>query len=525
MSFADLLTGNRFVRSAAEAFLVRAARKRTQYLDACDPAQIQEETLFRLLRKARHTRFGEDHQFAKIQSISEFQQRVPLRSYEYFWENYWKSTYPVLDNITWPGKIPYYALSSGTTSGATKYIPVSKEMVASNKKAGYTTISFFRDYYPNASIFNGRFFFLGGNTGMTRQVDGSFAGDLSAISAIEVKGLMRPYTFPPLELSRIPDWETKVDALAEAASKLPITAFSGVPAWMLVIFDRLKKITGKSTIAEIWPEFRLLVHGGTKFDPYREVFRKEIGSDQVKFIEVYPCSEGFVATEDPRYELMRIVPDHNIFFEFVPVEDLDLDRPRRFTLRNVEIGVEYAIIVTTCAGLWSYIVGDTIAFEKRNPPLIRFTGRTKYFLSAFGEHLINEEVERAIAEAALQTNSSVVDHHVGPVFSTNPNKPGWHRYLVEFSSPPKDLQQFTSILDKYLCEINEDYCAHRQGDLSMGSPEVLVVKSHGCQTWMRAHGKDFQGKFPRMDNTGKKTEEIRKWMEVNDWLGTSSHPS
>jgi hypothetical protein len=522
MGLVDLLTGNRMVRNLADSALVALARRRTRHLDQLDCAEVQEKTLLKLVRKARNTKFGKEHGFEQIRSVSDYQKRVPLRDYEAFWEGYWKAAYPRIENLTWPGWVPYYALSSGTTSGATKYIPVSKEMLKSNKKAAMVTLSLFRSHHPEATLFNGRFFFLGGNTNMQVLENGSRAGDLSAIAAREVTNFIRPYTFPSLEISSIPRWEEKLEALARASVNLPITALSGVPSWMLRVFDQLKKITGKSTISEIWPHLRLIVHGGTKFDPFREVFQREIGSDRVKCVEVYPCSEGFVATEDPRYQLLRIVPDHYIFFEFVPVEELGSPNPRRHTLRDVEIGIEYAVVMTTCAGLWSYLVGDTVSFEKKEPPLIRFTGRTKYFLSAFGEHLISEEAERGVAEACSKTGALFQDFHVGPVFPSDPKQPGWHRYLIEFRSPPRDVQEFAKILDTFLCKINEDYDAHRQNDLTMGLPEIQIVKPGGCDAWMLAHGKTPpQHKFPRMDNSGKMTESIRGWMATNGWLSVS----
>lgn len=520
MSFADLLTGNRLIRWAADGLLARFARKRTLFLDAADPAALQERTLLKLVYKARNTRFGKEHDFAAIHSIADYQERVPVRDYEAFWTNYWQTSYPRLDNITWPGWNPYYALSSGTTSGTTKYIPISKQMLKSNRKAAFTTLAFHRFLFPDERLFNGRVFFLGGNTAMSRLDDGSRAGDLSAIAAVEVSSLLRPYTFPPMQVAGIPDWDTKLRLLAEQSVNLPITVFSGVPSWQLRLFDKLKSITGKSTIAEIWPTLRIVIHGGTSFDPYREVFRREIGSDRVRFLEVYPCSEGFIATEDPRYNLLRVVPDHGIFFEFVPLSEFDdnhgklkSDRPIRHTLANVETGIQYAVLVSSCAGLWSYLVGDTIAFEKRNPPLLRFTGRTKFFLSAFGEHLISEEIEKAIARAANDTAAEAQDHHVGPLFPSEPKQPGRHLYLIEFRKTPDDLERFARIIDEELSRLNEDYAAHRQGDLTMLAPTVTVVKPGGFEGWLRSRPNfSPQHKVPRMDNTGKTTTVIHQWL-------------
>ncbi len=518
-AFLSPLAGNKWVRRAADALLVRYSHNRTIALDRMDAGKVQHDTLMSLVRRARNTRFGRDHDFASIYSVADFQARVPIREYEFFWDKYWKDTYPNLDNITWPGKIPYYALSSGTTSGATKYIPVSWEMVRSNKKTAFTTIALFRHSNPTAKLFTGKFFFLGGCTDLRKQADGSLAGDISGIAAKELMEFLRVYVFPPFELAMLTDWELKMRRFAELSAKEPITAISGVPSWMLRVFQRLKELTGKKTVAEAWPDLRLVIHGGTKFEPFRDLFVKEIGSDLVKFCEVYPCSEGFVATEDPRYGMLRVVPDHDVFFEFVPVEELGKERPTRHTLANVELGVQYAVIISSCAGVWSYLVGDTVAFESRNPPLIRFTGRTKYFLSAFGEHLISEEVEKGVALACRECGVFQLDFHIGPVFSSDPTKPGHHVYLIEFADKVPDLSWFVRILDGELARINEDYAAHRENDQAMRGPEIRVVKRGGFDEWMKARGKyGGQNKVPRMDNTGNMTRDMTAWFTANNWL-------
>ena len=518
-AFLAPLAGRPWVRRAADAILLRYAHNRTVELDRMDAGKVQHDTLMKLIRKARNTRFGRDHDFARMSSVADYQARVPIREYEFFWETYWKDAYPRLDNITWPGKIPYYALSSGTTSGTTKYIPVSWEMVKSNKKTAFTTLALFRHSNPGAKLFTGKFFFLGGSTDMRRQDDGSLAGDLSGIASKELMEFLRAYTFPPAELALLTDWEEKLERFAALSAREPITAFSGVPSWMLRVFDRLKRVTGKKTIAEAWPDLRLVIHGGTKFEPFRDLFVKEIADDRVKFCEVYPCSEGFIATEDPRYGLLRVVPDHNVFFEFIPVEELGKERPTRHTLRDVEVGVQYAVVITSCAGVWSYLVGDTVAFESRNPPLIRFTGRTKYFLSAFGEHLISEETEKAVAQACRVCGVFQLDFHVGPRFPEDPRQPGHHVYLIEFADEVPDAAKFAAEIDAELHRINEDYAAHRFGDLTMSSPVVRIAKRGGFDAWMKSRGKyGGQNKVPRMDNTGKMTLEMIAWFTANGFL-------
>lgn len=516
--FLTPLTSHRLVRRLADSVQVRLAHRRVAELDAMDAARVQANSLLRMVRKARRTRFGADHDFRRIENVRDYQNRVPVREYEYFWSTYWKDAYPRLDDLTWPGFTPYYALSSGTTSGTTKYIPVTRDMVTSNAKAAFTTLSFFRHAHPGSRLLTGEFFFLGGCTDLRKQDDGSYAGDLSGIAAREVTDALRPYTFPPYDLSTLSDWEVKVQKLAEAGAARPITALSGVPSWMLILFDRLKKVTGKSTIAEIWPELRLVIHGGTKFDSYRDLFKKEIASDDVHFCEVYPCSEGFVATEDPRHNLLRLVPDHDVVFEFIPCEDLDAKgqvKPQaaRHLVGDVELGVRYAVAITSCAGVWSYLVGDTVIFESKTPPLIRFAGRTKNFLSAFGEHLIEEEVEKAVAFAAAESSVLTTDFHVGPVFPSTPTAPGHHLYLIEFrDAPPADLSMFAKILDAKLIELNEDYAAHRVGDLTMLAPSVQVVPAGGFAAWMKSRGKyGGQNKVPRMDNNGTMTRELANW--------------
>src|SRR5262249_26106159 len=339
------------------------------------------------------------------------------------------------------------------------------------------------------------------------------AGDLSGIAASEMPAVLRPYTYPPPELALLTDWQDKVERLARQSANLPITLVGGVPSWLLVLFERLRQLTGRERIAEVWPTLRVVVHGGTRFDPYRGLFRRLVG-DGVHFLETYPASEGFVAAEDPRHGLLRLVPDHGVFFEFVPVGELGHDRPTRHTVAGVVPGVQYAVVLTTCAGLWGYVLGDTVCFERRDPPLLRFTGRTKQFLSAFGEHLIGEEVERAVTQAALITGTEVVDFHVGPVFPASAGAPGHHRYLIEFARSPQDVTAFAREVDEALCRVNEDYRAHRAHDLTMRAPEVVAVRRGGFADWMRARGKlGGQHKVPRMDNSGRLTEELIQCLE------------
>lgn len=521
----EKLASRPLIRRLTDVMMGRFATHRTAQLDQRSAAMNQQQTLLRLVRCARRTRFGVDHAFGSIRSILDYQRRVPLRTYEDFWSDYWRDSFPYLDNVSWPGVVPYFALSSGTTSGTTKYIPLTRQMLASNQRAALTTLSLFLSAHPRTPLFTGRLFFLGGSTDLRRLSDNKeaplpcpiLAGDLSGITVREASPLLRPFTFPPENLALVNDWDEKMRLLIEAAVHLPITMLSGVPAWLLVLFDRLKQHSGRERIADIWPELRLVIHGGTRFDPYRPLFRRIVGDPGVHFLETYPASEGFIATEDPRHGLLRLIPDHNIFFEFVPVAELATDHPTRHTVANLETGVQYAIVLTTCAGLWSYVLGDTVCFEQRDPPLLRFTGRTSYFLSAFGEHIISEEVETALTEAANACGFVVIDFHVGPLFPEIAGRPGQHRWFVEFAETicPDGLTRFAHELDVALGRLNEDYRAHRALDLAMLEPDVWPVPRGGFAEWMRSRGRlGGQNKVPRMDNSGQITEQLARFFAL-----------
>jgi hypothetical protein len=501
------------IRRAADAALGLYARRRARALDRLDAAVEQRRTLLRLVRHARHTRFGREHDFHSMRTVADYQRRVPLRDYEAFWQTYWRPAFPQLCDVTWPGLIPYFALSSGTTSGATKYVPVSRQMLACYRTSARTTLALFLAAHPGTPLFGGRLFVLGGSTDLTPLADGVLAGDASGIMARELPPLFRPFAFPPLDLALMRDWDRKLQLLAERAAALPITAVCGVPSWLLVLFERLRLITGRERLCDIWPTLRLVIHGGTRFDPYRALFRQVVGSNDVHFLDVYPASEGQVATEDPRHGLLRLLPDHGVFFEFVPVAELHSAAPARHIVGEVVPGVQYAVVMTTCAGLWSYVLGDTVCFERRDPPLLRFTGRTRYFLSAFGEHLISEEVEQAVASAAEATGAAVADFHVGPVFPKATEGRGRHRYLIEFVQAPAELGRFAVALDASLCRLNEDYAAHRADDLTMQAPEVIPVPRGGFAAWLRARGQvGGQHKVPRMDNSGSITAELSRFV-------------
>jgi GH3 auxin-responsive promoter len=496
--------------------------RRVARLAQADPIRVQEQTLLSLVRKARATRFGRDHNFAAIRSVADFQEAVPLRSYEEVWKRYFRDQYPIFDNLTWPGRIPYLALTSGTTQGATKYIPISRAMLASNRKAAQTMVAYHLASRPDSRLFHGRLFFLGGSTDLEQPAPDVQQGDLSGIASKELTELLRPYTFPPLDLALEPDWDRKLGLLAERSLNEPITLVGGVPSWLLVLFRRLLDLSGKATLAEVWPMLEIVVHGGVKFDPYREAFEAVLGSPRIRLQETYPCSEGFIAFGDPETDFLRLVYDHGLFYEFVPLDELDSPMPTRHWLGDVRTGINYAIVLSTCAGMWSHVVGDTVRFESLSPPLMTFTGRTKYTLSAFGEHLISEEVEGSIADASTACGASVRDWHVGPVFL---GPLGYHLYVVEFLKPPPDLHAFRGALDADLSRRNADYRAHRAEGVGLPLPMMVVARPGGVDAWMRSRGKlGGQHKVPRMDSTGTLTREFVAFLRESGQVASEIAP-
>src|SRR3954454_14188671 len=304
------LAGAPPVRSLVHRGFAGNARRRVARLARADVVRVQERTLLALVRKARGTRFGRDHSFGSIRSVADFRSAVPLRTYEDAWRLYFRDQYPLFDDLTWPGRVPYLALTSGTTQGATKYIPVSRAMLASNRKAAQTMVAYHLAARPDSRLFHGRLFFLGGSSDLERPAPDVRQGDLSGIASKELNELLRPYTFPPLDLALEPDWDRKLALLAEGSLDEPITLVGGVPSWLLALFQRLLALSGKATVAEVWPSLEVVVHGGVKFDPYRESTRALIGDGRIRLQESYPCSEGFIAFGDVETDLLRLVFDH-----------------------------------------------------------------------------------------------------------------------------------------------------------------------------------------------------------------------
>ena len=487
------------------------ARQRLRRLAHMDPKQAQLRTLSSLIRKGRRTQFGRDHGFSADWSLDDFRSRVPLRDYDAFWESYWREPFPRLTDCTWPGPVPWFAVSSGTTTGTTKYIPVSREMRRSNVRAGAELMVHHVANRPDSRLLAGRVFMLGGSTGLVRQAPGVSSGDLSGIAAAEMPGWARLRYFPPRDLEAIADWEEKIGRFAARSLDEEISAIAGTPSWLLIFFERLAETAGSGSgrIADIWPRLEMLSHGGVAWAPYRDRFAALLEGSGAETREVYPASEGFFAVADRGDgEGLRLLLDTGIFYEFIPLDELDSAAPDCRWIGDAEPGVNYALAVTTCAGLWRYLVGDTVVLVGRDPPRVLVTGRTSYMLSAFGEHVIGAEVERAVAEAASAVGATVSDFAAGSLFPEEAGQRGGHLYIVEFGAEPGGSgpdagrqARFAETLDAALCRLNDDYDAHRAGGYGLDAARVRLMPPGGFAAWMKSRGKlGGQNKVPRIVN-------------------------
>ena len=505
------------------------ARRRLRQLAAMDPQQAQRRVLSSLIRRGRGTKFGRDHGFSAAWSLDDYRARVPLRDYDAFWEDYWKAAFPRLADCTWPGRIPWLAVSSGTTTGTTKYIPVSREMHRSNVRASADLLTHHLANQPQSRLFAGRVFMLGGSTGLVRQAPGIFSGDLSGIATSAMPAWARLRYFPPRDLESIADWQIKIGRFAERSLDEDIAAVVGTPSWLLIYFERLAEIAGArrggrvSRVADIYPDLELLGHGGVAWAPYRDRFAALLDGSRAETREVYPASEGFFAVADRADgEGLRLVLDNGIFYEFIPVDRLGDPQPDCRWIGDVEPGVNYALAVTTCAGLWRYLVGDTVTVVERDPPRVLVTGRTSYMLSAFGEHVIGAEVERAVAEAARAIGATVSDFAAGSLFPEETGARGGHLYIVELGAACGDVTpgsareaRFAEALDATLCRLNDDYAAHRAGGYGMDAARVRIVPPGAFAAWMKSRGKlGGQNKVPRIINDRDLFAALRRFADA-----------
>ncbi|SFB76738.1 GH3 auxin-responsive promoter [Zunongwangia mangrovi] len=466
---------------------------------ASNPLEAQQKIFDELISKAKNTNFGKDHKFDAIKTHADFVQNVPVRDYEAL-RNYVDKMVAGEEDILWPGKPLYYAKTSGTTSGA-KYIPITKESMPTHIETARNAILCYIAETGNAKFVDGKMIFLQGSPELTEK-NGVKLGRLSGIVAHYVPGYLQKNRMPSWETNCIEDWETKVDAIVEETQDLNMTVISGIPSWVQMYFEKLQRKTGKK-VGDIFKNFDLFIYGGVNYEPYRSKFENLIGR-KVDSIELYPASEGFFAFQDSqKAKGMLLQLDSGIFYEFIKAESFFDEDPKRLTIAEVELGVNYVMIISTTAGLWAYNVGDTIQFTSLKPYRVMVSGRIKHYISAFGEHVIAKEVEEAMQVASEKTGARINEFTVAPQVNPSAEELPYHEWFIEFEKEPEDLSNFRNILDKSLQKQNSYYFDLIEGNI-LQPVKISKVPKNGFQTYMKSIGKlGGQNKLPRLSNDRK----------------------
>ena len=498
-------------------------RRRTWERISRRGASHQESALLYMVATARATEFGKAHDFQAIRSVAAYQERVPLRTYLEF-EPLWSRAANGEDDVAWPGRPKHWVKTSGTTAGD-KHIPVTPEAFSAHRKGGWDAFVLAVERVGAARLLDGQMLFLGGSTTLVPYGNGCLLGDLSGLMVRRLPPVVRSRYSPGHDVAALSDWEQRISAIASLAAIQDLRLLSGMPSWMTIFLDRVLQVRKRcgspvGTLAECWPNLDVFIHGGMTFAPYLKRFEERMGH-ALHRIEVYPASEGFVALQTERDNGLTLMLDYGIFYEFVPVEDLGSVRPRRHTVADVELGRVYAVVLTAPAGLWSYVLGDTVRFVARDPLRLQITGRTRHFVNAFGENVIVEEVERALARACAATGADVTEFTVAPLYPSRAEARGGHEWFVEFRRPPQDLADFARTLDAALMALNNDYHTKRVGAVGMLPPTLTSVPPGTFYRWLRTIGKlGDQHKVPRVTNDRRMAEEI-----VEGIIGDSARTS
>jgi hypothetical protein len=474
------------------------------------PNEVQLELFNELISTAKNTVFGSLHDFESIQRISDFQQKVPLQDYDDVKVYIQRSINGEL-NVLWPGETKWFAKSSGTTSDRSKFIPVTKDSLEGcHYKGGKDLLALYYDIYPNRKLYKGKHLIIGGSTQINPLGEDSYLGDLSAIIVKNLPWWAEIRRTPAKEIALMSEWEEKIEKMAHHTIHEDVYIIAGVPSWTLVLSKRILEITGKKNLKEVWPNLELFMHGGVNFEPYREEFKKLIPSKDMNYVETYNASEGFFGIQDQaNSDELLLMLDYGIFYEFIPMSDFyGTDSKHVIPLSEIELGVNYALVISTNAGLWRYIVGDTIQFTSTLPYRFKITGRTKSFINTFGEELIVENAEKAIAMTCSSLNAQIKDFTAGPVYMENGNQ-GRHEWFVEFLSEPDNIDQFSAKLDENLRNINSDYDAKRYKELALLPLKLHAVKNGTFDAWLKSKGKlGGQHKVPRLSNNRTILTEI-----------------
>ncbi len=472
---------------------------------------IQRHVLQKLVDKAADTEWGKAHHYDTIRSYEDFAANVPVSTYEELKGHIDRMRHGAKD-ILWPGRVKWYAKSSGTTNDKSKFIPVSSDGLRNIHYAGGTdAVALYLGNNPSSRLFDGKALILGGSHAPNCNVPGSLVGDLSAILIENINPLVNLVRIPDKRTALIPDFEEKRNRIAEMAVRKHVTNISGVPSWMMAVIHRMLEISGKTYLDEIWPDLEVFFHGGVAFTPYREQYRQLIRSPHMHYEETYNASEGFFGLQnDPLDPAMLLMIDYGVFYEFIPLDQVGTPDPQVVPLWGVETGKNYAIVISTTCGLWRYQIGDTVRFTQTNPYKFVISGRTKSFINAFGEELIVDNAEKGLLEACRQTGAVVSEYTAAPVFMNADGKCR-HQWVVEFATPPASTEEFARLLDEALQRINSDYEAKRHKDITLQRLEIVTARPGLFNDWLKSRGKlGGQHKVPRLCNNRTIIEEILK---------------
>ncbi|MEX0287482.1 MAG: GH3 auxin-responsive promoter family protein [Flavobacteriaceae bacterium] len=476
------------------------------------PGEVQQEVMHQLLEIAEDTEVGKLHGFNSITNYKSFSDRVPIVSYEEV-EPMIERTRKGEQNIFWPTAIRWFAKSSGTTNAKSKFIPVSNEALEDcHYKSGKDLLCLYLNNNENSQLFTGKSLRLGGSKELYED-NGSFFGDLSAILIDNMPFWAELSSTPSNKVSLMSEWETKMDAIIRESIQENVTSLAGVPSWMLVLLNKVLEETGKQHLFQVWENLEVYFHGGVSFNPYLDQYKTLLPRKSFKYYEIYNASEGFFAIQDRNNEDdLLLMLDYGIFYEFIPMEDYGTAGQKAIPLWEVEIGKNYAIIITTNAGLWRYKIGDTVRFTSVDPYRIKITGRTKHHINVFGEELIIENAEEALKNICAKTGAEIKDYTVAPVYMSGKEK-GAHEWIIEFRRAPDEIEYFTEFLDNALKSLNSDYEAKRYNNMTLKMPKVHVARENLFYDWLKSKDKlGGQHKIPRLSNEREYVEEL---LEMN----------
>lgn len=478
-----------------------------------DAELLQATVLRHLLEKAAETEYGRNHLFNNTKSYDDFARNVPINTYEDLKGDIDRMRHGE-SNVLWPGQIRWYAKSSGTTNDKSKFIPVSPDgLHRIHYAGGFDTVALYLRNNPKSRMFDGKGLILGGSHSPNYNLPGSLVGDLSAILIENINPLANLVRVPKKQTALLSDFEVKRDRIARETLKKNVTNLSGVPSWMMSVLVRVLELSGKEHLEEVWPNLEVFFHGGIAFTPYRSQYEKLITSPKMHYMETYNASEGFFGIQDdPADKSMLLMLDYDVFYEFIPLEEVGKSNPTVVPLTGVELNKNYAMVISTSCGLWRYMIGDTVMFTSRNPYKFVITGRTKYFINAFGEELIQDNAEKGLQEACRETGAEVKEYTAAPVFMDQ-NAKCRHQWVIEFAQMPDSVEHFADVLDKSLQQINSDYEAKRFHDITLQHLEVVVAREGLFDDWLKSKGKlGGQHKVPRLANNRNIIDEV---LEMN----------